>query len=56
VDGRLVELLARHKVIRLLQDEALLARERTALLLSWRQQRGAESGIGGLCTNLHSWK
>jgi hypothetical protein len=30
------ELLFRHKVLRLLQDEGLLSEERTALLLSWR--------------------
>ena len=36
VDERSAELLFRHKVIRLLQDEGLLSDERTQLLLSWR--------------------
>ncbi len=36
VDEHAAELLFRHKVIRLLQDEGLLTRERTELLLSWR--------------------
>ncbi len=36
VDERSAELLFRHKVIRLLQDEGLLSEERTELLLSWR--------------------
>jgi hypothetical protein len=36
VDERAAELLFRHKVLRLLQDEGLLSEERTELLLSWR--------------------
>jgi hypothetical protein len=36
VDEHSAELLFRHKVIRLLQDEGLLSEERTELLLSWR--------------------
>ena len=36
VDVHAAELLFRHKVIRLLQDEGLLSEERTRLLLSWR--------------------
>jgi len=36
VDEHAAELLFRHKVIRLLQDEGLLTGERTRLLLSWR--------------------
>ncbi len=36
VDGSAAELLYRHKVMRLLQEEGLLTEERTALLLSWR--------------------
>ena len=36
VDERSAELLFRHKVLRLLQDEGLLSEERTNLLLSWR--------------------
>jgi hypothetical protein len=36
VDERSAELLFRHKVIHLLQDEGLLSDERTGLLLSWR--------------------
>jgi hypothetical protein len=36
VDERSAELLFRHKVMRLLQDEGLLTEERTQLLLSWR--------------------
>jgi hypothetical protein len=36
VDEHAAELLFRHKVIRLLQDEGLLSEERTELLLSWR--------------------
>ncbi len=36
VDERSAELLYRHKVMRLLQDEGLLSEERTELLLSWR--------------------
>ncbi len=36
VDEHSAELLFRHKVIRLLQDECLLSEERTELLLSWR--------------------
>jgi hypothetical protein len=36
VDEHPAELLYRHKVMRLLQDEGLLSDERTELLLSWR--------------------
>ena len=36
VDEHSAELLYRHKVMRLLQDEGLLSQERTELLLSWR--------------------
>ena len=36
VDEHSAELLFRHKVMRLLQDEGLLSEERTELLLSWR--------------------
>jgi hypothetical protein len=36
VDEHAAELLFRHKVLRLLQDEGLLSEERTELLLSWR--------------------
>lgn len=36
VDEHSAELLFRHKVMRLLQDEGLLTEERTELLLSWR--------------------
>jgi hypothetical protein len=36
VDEHSAELLYRHKVMRLLQDEGLLSDERTELLLSWR--------------------
>ena len=36
VDEHSAELLFRHKVMRLLQDEGLLTEERTQLLLSWR--------------------
>jgi len=36
IDEHAAELLFRHKVIRLLQDEGLLSEERTELLLSWR--------------------
>jgi len=36
VDQHSAELLFRHKVMRLLQDEGLLSDERTELLLSWR--------------------
>ena len=36
VDEHSAELLFRHKVMRLLQDEGLLSDERTELLLSWR--------------------
>jgi hypothetical protein len=36
VDERSAELLFRHKVMRLLQDEGLLSEERSELLLSWR--------------------
>jgi hypothetical protein len=36
VDEHAAELLFRHKVLRLLQDEGLLSEERTKLLLSWR--------------------
>ena len=36
VDEHSAELLFRHKVMRLLQDEGLLSEERTQLLLSWR--------------------
>ena len=36
VDERSAELLFRHKVMRLLQDEGLLSEERTELMLSWR--------------------
>jgi len=36
VDEHAAELLFRHKVIRLLQEEGLLSDERTQLLLSWR--------------------
>ena len=36
VDEASAELLFRHKVMRLLQDEGLLSDERTELLLSWR--------------------
>ena len=36
VDEHAAELLYRHKVMRLLQDEGLLTEERTELLLSWR--------------------
>ena len=36
VDEHSAELLFRHKVMRLLQDEGLLSEERTDLLLSWR--------------------
>jgi hypothetical protein len=36
VDEHSAELLYRHKVMRLLQEEGLLSNERTELLLSWR--------------------
>jgi hypothetical protein len=36
VDEHAAELLYRHKVMRMLQDEGLLTEERTELLLSWR--------------------
>jgi hypothetical protein len=36
VDEHAAELLYRHKVMRLLQEEGLLNEERTELLLSWR--------------------
>ncbi len=36
MDEHAAELLFRHKVMRLLQDEGLLSEERTELLLSWR--------------------
>jgi hypothetical protein len=36
VDEHSAELLFRHKVMRMLQEEGLLAEERTELLLSWR--------------------
>jgi len=36
VDEHAAELLFRHKVMRMLQDEGLLSEERTELLLSWR--------------------
>jgi hypothetical protein len=36
IDERSAELLFRHKVMRMLQDEGLLSEERTELLLSWR--------------------
>jgi hypothetical protein len=36
VDESAAELLYRHKVMRMLQEEGLLAEERTELLLSWR--------------------
>jgi hypothetical protein len=36
IDERSAELLFRHKVMRLHQDEGLLSEERTELLLSWR--------------------
>jgi hypothetical protein len=36
IDEHAAELLFRHKVLRLLQDQGLLSEERTDLLLSWR--------------------
>ncbi len=45
VDERSAELLYRHKVMRLLQDEGLLSEERTELLLSWRHSRSTTGSL-----------